>query len=403
MTVNQVPAPLIVHVVYRFRVGGLENGLVNLVNRLPPQSWRHAIVSLTDIDEGFAARITRNDVRYVALGKGSGHAFPLYPRLFRIFRELKPALVHTRNIAALEASAPAWAANVPARVHGEHGRDVDDLDGSSRRYRWVRRAFSPFITRYIAVSPDLARYLGEQVGIAGGRIEQIYNGVDTTRFRPPPAGKAPLPGCPFAASDHWLVGTVGRMETVKDQTNLARAFVRALELHPEARRRMRLVLIGDGALRPQVEAILAAAGVRDLAWLPGELADVPAVLQGLDCFVLPSLAEGVSNTILEAMATALPVIATRVGANGELVQDGITGRLVPASDSEALARAMVWYLGDPATAMQHGVSGRQCAERRFSLDRMVDDYHRLYSELVHRRAFAVPGSHAAPPGRRTSS
>ncbi len=193
MTVNQVPAPLIVHVVYRFDVGGLENGLVNLINRLPPQSWRHAIVSLTDIDEGFAARITRNDVRYVALGKGSGHAFRLYPRLFRIFRELKPAIVHTRNLAALEASAPAWAANVPARVHGEHGRDVGDLDGSSRRYQWVRRAFRPFVTRYIALSPDLARYLGEQVGIAARRIEQIYNGVDTTRFRPPPAGKAPSP------------------------------------------------------------------------------------------------------------------------------------------------------------------------------------------------------------------
>jgi sugar transferase (PEP-CTERM/EpsH1 system associated) len=403
VTVNQVPAPLIVHVVYRFRVGGLENGVVNLVNRLPPQAWRHAIVSLTEIDEGFAGRVKRSDVRYIALGKGSGHAFPLYPKLFHLFRELRPAIVHTRNIAALEASAPAWAANVPARVHGEHGRDVGDLDGSSRRYRWVRRAFSPFVTRYIAVSPDLAHYLGEHVRIRRNRIEQIYNGVDTARFRPLPAGKVPLPGCPFAASGHWHVGTVGRMETVKDQINLARAFVRALELHPEARRRMRLVMIGDGALRSQVEAILTAAGVRDLAWLPGELSDIPRLLQGFDCFVLPSLAEGVSNTILEAMATALPVIATRVGANGELVQDGSTGQLVPASDSEALARAMIRYFTDPATATGDGQSGRQVVERRFSLDRMVDDYHRLYSELVQRRTFAVPGTRGVARDRRTSS
>jgi sugar transferase (PEP-CTERM/EpsH1 system associated) len=403
VTVNQVPAPLIVHVVYRFRVGGLENGVVNLVNRLPPQAWRHAIVSLTEIDEGFAARVERNDVRYVALGKGSGHAIPLYPKLFRLFRELRPAIVHTRNIAALEASAPAWAANVPARVHGEHGRDVGDLDGSSVRYRWVRRAFSPFVNRYIAVSPDLARYLSEQVRIGSTRIEQIYNGVDTARFHPSPAGKVPLPGCPFAAGDHWHVGTVGRMETVKDQTNLARAFVRALTLHPEARRRMRLVLVGDGGLRSQVEAILSAAGVRDLAWLPGELSDIPTLLQGLDCFVLPSLAEGVSNTILEAMATALPVIATRVGANGELVQDGSTGQLVPPSDSEALARAMIRYFSDSATVTEHGQSGRQVVERRFSLDRMVDDYHRLYGELVQRRTFAVPEARGVARDRRTSS
>jgi glycosyltransferase involved in cell wall biosynthesis len=127
------------------------------------------------------------------------------------------------------------------------------------------------------------------------------------------------------------------------------------------------------------------------------------LLQGLDCFVLPSLAEGVSNTILEAMATALPVIATRVGANGELVQDGKTGQLVPASDSEALARAMVQYMSDPAMAVRHGRAGRQVAERRFSLDRMVDDYHRLYSELVERRTLAVPGARGVARDRRTSS
>jgi sugar transferase (PEP-CTERM/EpsH1 system associated) len=402
VTVNPVPAPLIVHVVYRFRVGGLENGVVNLVNRLPPQSWRHAIVSLTEIDEGFAARVQRHDVRYVALGKEPGHAFPLYPKLFHLFRELRPAIVHTRNTAALEASVPAWMASVPVRVHGEHGRDVGDLDGSRVRYRWARRAFSPFVTRYVAVSPDLARYLGDRVGIARRRIEQIYNGVDTVRFHPSSAGKTSLPGCPFTPDDYWLVGTVGRMEAVKDQTNLARAFVRALELHPEARQRMRLVMIGDGALRSQVEAILSASGAQDLAWLPGELSSVPALLQGLDCFVLPSLAEGVSNTILEAMATALPVIATDVGANGELVQDGSTGQLVPASDSEALARAMVRYMSDPAMAARHGRAGRQVIERRFSLDRMVDDYHRLYSELAARRTSAVPGTRAVARDRRTS-
>jgi len=137
--------------------------------------------------------------------------------------------------------------------------------------------------------------------------------------------------------------------------------------------------------------------------LPGELSDVPAALQGLDCFVLPSLAEGVSNTILEAMATGLPVVATRVGANGELLQEGTTGQLVSAADSESLAHAIVRYFADPATAREHGRSGRQRAERRFALDRMIEDYHRLYTELVHRRAPAIAGAHAAPPGRRASS
>ncbi|NDP41105.1 MAG: TIGR03088 family PEP-CTERM/XrtA system glycosyltransferase [Aromatoleum sp.] len=396
-----MPAPLIVHVVYRFAVGGLENGVVNLINRLPPQSWRHAVLSLTDVDPDFAARITRADVPCIAMRKGPGHAHRLYPRIYRLLRELGPAIVHTRNLAALEASVPAWAARVAARVHGEHGRDVNDLDGARVRYQWVRRAFRPFVTRYVALSPDLERYLVDRVGIPAARVEQIYNGVDTARFRPAAGGRPAIAECPFHDPGHWLVGTVGRMEAVKDQTNLARAFVCALRLHPEARRRLRLVLVGDGALRPQVEAILEQGGARDLAWFSGERGDVVPLLQGLDCFVLPSLAEGVSNTILEAMACGLPVVATRVGANGELVENGLTGHLVPAADSDGLAHEIVGYFGDPATARRHGRAGRQLVLQRFSLERMVERYHRLYTSLLPERSFGPQATATTtPPPRR---
>lgn len=397
-----VGQPLIVHVVYRFAVGGLENGVVNLINRLPTGSWRHAVVSLTEIDATFAARITRQDLDYVELHKGRGHALPLYPKLFRLFRKLRPAIVHTRNLAALEASPAAWAAGVPVRVHGEHGRDMNDLDGSNVRYQRVRRVFSPFVTRYVALSPDLARYLCARVGIRAERIAQIFNGVDVLRFRPSPNGRIPIDGCPFRDTHFWLVGTVGRMEAVKDQTNLARAFVMAVRANPWARERMRLVLVGDGTLRPQVEAILQEAGMRDLAWLPGERADVPQVLRGLDCFVLPSLAEGVSNTVLEAMASGLPVVATRVGANDDLIEDGATGRLVPAADSEALAGGIVAYFSDPAIAERHGDAGRQRVERKFSLEHMVEQYHDLYTELLHRPAARPSAAHAESPGRRAN-
>jgi sugar transferase (PEP-CTERM/EpsH1 system associated) len=389
---------LIVHVVYCFAVGGLENGVVNLINRLPAGGWRHLVVSLTDIDGKFAARITRQDVQYEAMHKGSGHAWPLYPRLYGLFRRVRPAIVHTRNLAALEAAVPAWAARVPVRVHGEHGRDVNDLDGSKVRYQHVRRAFSPFVTRYVALSPDLGRYLYSRVGIRNERIAQIYNGVDIARFRPSPDGRVPIEGCPFPDARYWLVGTVGRMEAVKDQTNLARAFVTAVRVQPSARDRMRLVLVGEGTLRSQAAAILREAGLSDLAWLPGERADVPELLRGLDCFVLPSLAEGVSNTILEAMATALPVVATRVGANGELVEDGATGCLVPAGDSDALARGILAYFSDPKTAEGHGRAGRQRVERKFSLEHMVEQYHDLYTELLHRCPASVPAVQAQSPG-----
>lgn len=374
--------PLIVHVVYRFAVGGLENGVVNLVNRLPAQSWRHAVVSLTDVDASFASRIRRRDVEIVSLHKPPGHGLRLYPKLFSLFRRMRPALVHTRNLAALEAVVPAWAAGVPARVHGEHGWEAHDPRGERVRYRRVRRLYRPFVTHYVALSPELARYLRDGVGVPASRMDEITNGVDIERFAPSSAS-VPRARGPFSDSRLWLVGTVGRMDAVKDTVNLARAFVDALAEQPAARERLRLVFVGDGPLRAQAEDVLERAGVRDLAWFAGERADVPNIMRGLDCFALPSLAEGVSNTILEAMASGLPVVATDVGANGLLVANGRTGLLVPANESGALARAILRYYDDPALATAHARAARERAESEYSLDVMVDRYHRLYARLGH--------------------
>ncbi|HET7032131.1 MAG TPA: TIGR03088 family PEP-CTERM/XrtA system glycosyltransferase, partial [Casimicrobiaceae bacterium] len=341
--------PLIAHVVYRFDVGGLENGLVNLINHMPRDAYRHAVISLTEVTD-FRHRVVHDDVQFIALGKGPGHALKLYPRLHALFRELRPAIVHSRNLAALETVVPAWAAGVPIRIHGEHGRDMGDLDGSSRKYQWVRRTYRPFVTRYIALSQDLERYLCAKVGVPRERISQIYNGVDAARFRPVAAAREPIDGCPFVDPGLWLVGTVGRMEPVKDPLNLVRGFLQALQLAPSKRARMRLLLIGDGALYSEARALLESAGLAELAWMPGERRDIPAILRGLDCFVLPSLAEGISNTILEAMASGLPVIATDVGGNSELVETGRTGEIIPSADPLALASRMLAYARDPKAA-----------------------------------------------------
>ncbi len=390
--------PLIAHVVHRFSVGGLENGVVNLANRMPESAWRHAIIALTEVDHAFRARIRRDDVSFVALHKPPGHALGLYPTLYRLFRELQPSIVHTRNLAALETVIPAWAAGVPVRVHGEHGRDVTDLDLRSRKYRLVRRVYRPFVHHFVALSGELEAYLRNQVRVPAARITHIYNGVDTDRFRPAPGGKAPIPGCPFSGAQLFIVGTVGRMETVKDPVNLARAFVAALSLAPRARERLRLVMVGDGPQRAEAERVVRDAGVGDLAWFAGERSDVPEMLRGLDCFALPSLAEGISNTILEAMASGLPVVATRVGANADLMVEGLTGALVPRADSASLARAIVGYLVDPAAARRHGKAGRRHVEQHFSLERMVRSYEALYLRLLRVPARGPAGRPSAPHG-----
>jgi len=383
MKTDRDPRPLVAHVVYRFDVGGLENGVVNLINHLPRDAYRHAVIALTEITD-FRRRVLRDDVQFVALRKAPGHGFKLYPRLYTLFRQLRPAIVHTRNLAALETTVAAWAAGVPVRIHGEHGRDISDLDGSSRKYQWIRRLYRPFVTQYIALSRDLETYLCGKVGIQRERVSQIYNGVDAERFRPAEAGREPIEGCPFRDPDLWLVGTVGRMEPVKDPLNLVRAFVQALEFAPPKRARMRLVIVGDGALYSEARKLLTQAGVADLAWLPGERSDIPAILRGLDCFVLPSLAEGISNTILEAMAAGLPVIATDVGGNRELIEPGKTGVVVPAGDPHSLAVQMLAYARDPEAGRAAGSAGRARIEHEFSLDAMVGRYRALYDRLLVR-------------------
>ena len=371
--------PLVVHVIHALRVGGLENGLVNLINHMPADRYRHAIVCMTESTD-FRARIHREDVEIVALARGSVPLWRTYAELVGHFRRMRPALVHTRNLSGLDALIPALIGGVKQRVHGEHGRDADDLDGLNPRNLRLRRWFRPFVSRYSAVSCDLASYLERSIGVPRERITQIYNGVDTDNFRPRDSA---IRHRLFAASaDGLVVGTVGRLQDVKDQGALVQAFAEARRLEPHAMRDARLVIIGEGQCRAALEAQVLAAGLEEAVLIPGERADIPEVLRALDVFVLPSLNEGISNTILEAMATGLPVLATRVGGNPELVVDDETGHLVDPGDWQGMARQIIAYATDPSLRRRQGLAGRQRAVEAFSIRAMVDAYLDLYDGLL---------------------
>lgn len=372
--------PLIAHVIFRLDIGGLENGLVNLINLIPEDRYRHAILCLNGYSD-FRLRIRRSDVEILDLKKREGQDPGMHVRLFRALQSLRPDILHTRNLSAMEAAPTAALAGVKVRIHGEHGRDMSDLDGSSRKFQLMRRAYAPFVHHFIALSRDLENYLEEKVGISDSRITQIYNGVDTEKFHP---GKSEVTA--FPRSGKLVFGTVGRMQSVKDQTTLARAFIRLIEMAPQYRDQARLVMVGEGPLRNEVARLIEKADLADSVWLPGARDDIPEIMRSLDVFVLPSLAEGISNTILEAMASGLPVIATRVGGNPELVNDGESGFLVPPADPEAMAQSMLRYLAEPALVARQGVSAKQSADERFSMQAMVESYLNVYDrQLATRR------------------
>jgi sugar transferase (PEP-CTERM/EpsH1 system associated) len=377
---NQTLPPLILHVIFRLDMGGLENGLINLINFMPAERYRHAIVCLTEVTD-FAKRLKKAGVEIICLNRRPGMDWESYRSFYSVVKRLQPLIVHTRNLGCLEYLLPAVCAGVSYRVHGEHGRDVFDLYGTKWKYVLLRKVFRAVVSGYIVVSQDLASWLAQTVSVNTAQIHQIYNGVDTEKFYPS-SNRSPAVGPPgFIRPDSVVVGTIGRMLPVKDQLTLMQAFVRLLGRFPDLRQTLRLVVIGDGPLREQAMRILCDNGAQDLAWLPGRRDDIAEQLRGMDLFVLPSIAEGISNTILEAMATGLPVVATDVGGNGELVLNGKTGKLVPPSHPESMLYAVYEYVTAPALRMVHGKEARARVMQKFSMKAMVEGYMKVYDSL----------------------
>jgi len=367
--------PLVAHLIYRLDIGGLETLLVDTINRMAPGRYRHAVICLTDYTD-FAQRITRPDVALFALHKPAGLALGTHADLFRLLRRLRPSILHTYNLGTIEYAATAWAAGVPVRIHAEHGRDARDPQGINPKHNLLRRLLTPVIDRYVPVSRDLEGWLERVVRIPAGKLQLIDNGVDTDRFRATGAA-APEPW--QDDPDAFVIGTVGRLQDVKDQATLVEAFALLRRQLPDET--LRLVLVGDGPLRAQLESRVLALGLQDCAFLAGPRSDVAPVMRSFSLFALSSIAEGTPVTLLEAMASELPVVATAVGGIPDLITPGTNGALAPARDPQALAAAILPYVKDRLLSRRHGAAGRMRIEQQYSMQAMLAAYVALYDEL----------------------
>jgi sugar transferase (PEP-CTERM/EpsH1 system associated) len=354
---------------------------VNLVNRLPPERFRHAILCLSGYTD-FRRRIRRDDVPVLSLDKQPGKDPAAYLRMWRLLRALRPQVLHTRNVGTVDMQWVGWAAGVPGRVHGEHGWTADDPQGLDRRRLAIRRGCRPVVHRWMAMLQDIARWLERDVRVPPSRVRQLYSGVVTQRFSPDGASAADAPWPATAGT--VTVGTVGRLDPVKNQRSLLESCHAILERHPELRGRLRLIIAGDGSMRRNLEQSAQCLGLGSQVWLPGARSDVPELMRSLDVFVLPSLNEGISNTILEAMACARPVVAARVGGNAELVTHETTGLLYEPGDPDGLAQALARYAAEPELRSRHGRAARERVLERFSLEAMVRRYADFYDELLAR-------------------
>lgn len=373
------PRPLrLLHVVHGLSRGGLENGVINLLNGLPLEGFEQAVCCLDQRGE-MAARITRPWPVQV-LGR-TRHDLRAPLRLARLLRDWRADLIHCRNWNT-------WPDTILAhRLAGRPGRllwsfhGFADGDWFPRRRRLASRLLARATDRRFAVCRDSATRFARLAGLDPAGFDVLYNGVDCARFRPAP-DRASLRRALGIDPDEILILTVASLTPVKAHADLLRA---AARVGAPAGQRVRWHWIGEGGERPALERQRDALGLHATVALPGASDRVPDYLAAADLFVLPSRLEGMSNAILEAMASGLPVVARAVGGNPELIVDGECGLLVARDDPPALAAAIARLVqaADLRTAM--GRAARARAEREFSLPAMLARYADYY-----RASAAIP-------------
>ena len=367
----------VMHLLYSLRMGGMELGVLKIVNGADPSLIESSVVSCSPSEVPPSMRSRR--VKFFEFNRRQGNDPKLVVWLYNLIRRERPDVLHTHAWGTLcEGVIAGKLAGVPSIVHGEHG--TMEL---RPRNLWVQRRVWGFVDRVLSVSSQLAERMTRETGFPREMITVIRNGVDLSRFGAidRQAARRRL----AIAPDQFVVGTVGRLVAVKDQHNLLEA-VAALRSRGVP---CVAVLAGDGPLHEELTQQATALGILNQVRFLGARNDVPEIMAALDVFALTSRSEGLSNTILEAMASALPVVATNVGGNSELVIAGETGMLIPAESPENTAAALGRLWSDPARRQAMARAARHRAETEFSLAGMIRNYEALYLSVAAREAATV--------------
>ena len=365
-------------------MGGMEKVVVNLIQRMDPARFEHVLCVVRSLGI-LADYVPRDRARVVCLGRNASRFSFQAGALARQIAEVKPDIVHSRNWGAIETVlAGRWVGGCTL-VHSEHG--MDSAQGEPWRRRSMRRLAFHLADQVLSVSHHLREYHSRSTGFPASRISVIHNGVDTSRYSPRPAERTRLRQDLGLEPEELAIGVVGRLEPVKDIATLLTAAAGLAHSSP----RWRILIAGDGSQAGMLHEIVnSRAELRDRVRFLGEIQNVPEFLNVLDVYVLPSLYEGISNSLLEAMALRLPVIASAVGGNLEVVVDGESGLLFPAGDSGELAARLRIVSEQPEERARLAGQALRRIEEHFSIESMVEKYEQLYEGLATRKKLAVP-------------
>jgi len=362
----------VMHIVLSLECGGLEKLAIDLSENMNQNGFSARICCLENTGE-LENQANSKGIEVVLVKKRPGLDMTLLFRLARIMREKRIDLVHTHNMSPLlYGTLAAKIAGIPAVINTRHGRE-----------KYQR---SPFIwnmnNAIVAISEDARHQMLRWNRFDKNKTRVIYNGIDVDKYSFKGRGNEFKKSLNLDSSTR-LIASVARLSPEKDQFTLLNAFSRVLMRNC----RTKMVIIGDGALRKELELYAEKLGLSKDVFFLGFRQDIPEILSGIDLFAVSSLMEGVSLTILEAMAAGLPIIATKVGGNPEVIVDGVTGILVSSKDPNAMADAIIKVLANAELAKSMGLAARRRVEEKFSLNRMANEYMDLYEScLRHKKA-----------------
>lgn len=365
------------HTIHAFKDGGMERGLLNIVNYGDCDRFYHVILCLTQAG-AFADQLRSPACKIVEFCKRAGNDLRLPGRIAAVARQYKLNVLHARGWPTLvETALAARLAGVWATVYGFHGKTMEDLQGISPRRHWVQKMLVRSYRRVMTLNRRMQAEFATECGLSADRIRIIANGVNVETFRPREDRNAlrAIFGLP---QDRFIIGNVARLDPVKNHEVILRALcrVRDFGLTPL------FLLVGDGphraALEQEIRRLQVAANVR----LFGFTDQISPLLNCMDLYVQSSLYEGFSNTLLEAMACGLPVLATEVGGTADLFTPGREGFLFQPEDDETLASLIIQLQQNRVLRRALAEQARRHVVEHFSVHTMVRHYEAMYIELT---------------------
>ncbi len=366
----------ILHLVLSLETGGLERMVTGLVE-LTDDTLFDVEVCCLDSEGPFAEDLRNKGHHVLLFQRNQEHYDYFLPfKLRNLFREKRIDVLHMHSGTYHHGMYGAILAGLPVRIYTEHGRPVPEKTIEVLEDRVLSR----FASRVVTVSTDLQQYMADSIRIPRNKIETIVNGVDPRVFRKRPKEIDLLQRLGLSSSD-IVIGTVGRLADVKDQKTLLSAYKRVIEAgHPA-----KLIIVGDGPLRRELEHFAGEIFISRSTRFLGDRQDIAELLNLMDIFVLSSISEGTSMSLLEAMASRVPCVVTDVGGNSELIKDGQSGYLAPPSAPDSLADKIMLVLKETEKSTELTARALETVRKHYSIGVTATKYQELYLSCLSDR------------------